>query len=311
MRIWIIRGVVLSTLAVVLWYFGPQAWIVLAARVGGTTTTAYVDLDLVGPDRAPQWLRKNPALFRAVLEELSPHIDGKVRIDDEVALTRLAGILDGLSWVEDVRLRPASGGGFKLSMVLRRPVLEVVPDGSAIGAVAPVYVTAAGICLKHGVYDLASGLPTCRLLSGPIPGSRPVYILGREHPDPRVLAAALVAAEWRDEMRPLVPDAPRLVEVDASNLHYRMLADRRISQVRVVLERAGGGTTRLDYGLPPNPSLPRVAITQKAQVLRNLLGQHPGLAGVEQADLRFVNTWANWVRRTGGTGGRARGGSGR
>ena len=77
------------------------------------------------------------------------------------------------------------------------------------------------------------------------------------------------------------------------------------------LQRAGGGATRLDYGLPPNPSLPRVPIGTKAQVLRNLLGRYPGLAGVEQADLRFVNTWARWVRRADVAGSQARGTVGR
>jgi len=57
--------------------------------------------------------------------------------------------------------------------------------------------------------------------------------------------------------------------------------------------------------------LPRVASTDKGWVLRKILGRHPGLAGVEQADLRFVNTWSQWVRGTGATGDRALSGVGR
>ena len=141
----------------------------------------------------------------------------------------------------------------------------VVPIGAAAGKVDPVFVTAEGICLRHGAWDLSSGLPECRLLEGPMPGRLPVYILGEEHPDPRVLAAAAVAVEWRDAVAPGLTRPLPLVEVDASNLHYRLLADRRTSQVRVVVRRGDGGEARLDYGQPPNQPLPRVALIEAAE----------------------------------------------
>jgi hypothetical protein len=319
MRTWILRCAVLLVFALLVWQFGPKAWVVLSARLGGAASIT-VDLDRVGlsPEgrggstaRVPAWLRDNPALFRAVLEEISPCLKTRVRLDDEVALTRVAGVLNGMSWVSDVRVRPADGGGFRLSLELRRPVLEVVPDGAAVGRVPPVYVTAEGICLSHGEYDLDSGLPRCRMISGSTPGSLPLYILGKRHPDSRVIAAAAVAREWRDEMIPLVPGAPRLVGVDASNLHYRLLADRRTSQVRVALRRSDGGVALFDYGLPPGQPITRVAVADKAAVLSKVLDRHPGLAGVSQADLRFVNMWENWVRPAAAPSTRARGGFGR
>jgi hypothetical protein len=312
MRTWFVRCAVLSVAAILLWLFGPRAWVVLSARLGGpSTVAATIDLDSVGPGSAPVWLRDSPALFRAVLEEISPGLKRRVRVEDEADLTRVAGILAGMSWVADVRVRPSAEGGFRLRLELRRPVLEVVPKGAAAGKVQPVFVTAEGICLRHGDYDVASGLPRCELISGPTPGSLPLYILGQEHPDPRVLAAAAVAREWRDEMKPLVANAPRLVEIDANNLHYRMLADRRTSQVRVVLRRSDGGAARIDYGLPPGQPLPRVSIADKAAVLTKILARHPGLAGVSQADLRFVNLWEKWVRTVAATGTGARGALGR
>ena len=108
-----------------------------------------------------------------------------------------------------------------------------------------------------------------------------------------------------------MPGAPRLVGVDASNLHYRLLADRRTSQVRVALRRSDGGVALFDYGLPPGQPITRVAVADKAAVLSKVLDRHPGLAGVSQADLRFVNMWENWVRPAAAPSTRARGGFGR
>ena len=121
-------------------------------------------------------------------------------------------------------------------------------------------------------------------------------MVGQLHPDPRVLAAAAVAREWRDEVAARLPEAPPLCEVDASNLDYRYLADRQTSEVRVALRRADGGVARFDYGHPPGQPWPRVAVADKVQVLRAVLSRYPGLAGVERGDLRFVNLWEDWLR---------------
>lgn len=308
MRIWVIRCVALLATIVVVWSFGPRAWTVLAAHIGpdgpdgsdgsdgsGVDHGPVVDLDRVGLRTAPAWLLDNQALRRSVFEELSQHLRGEIGLLDPAAAQALTERLQGLSWVAAVRLAPVSNR-FTISLELRRPVLEVVPVGSAAGRVPAVYVTADGICVRRSTYDLASGLPRCPVLDGPVRGSLPHFLLGRTHPDPRVLAAAAVAREFCDEMRPLVPGAPALVEVDASNLAYRLLDSQNVSEVRIALARRGGGVTRFDYGHPPGSPMLRVALADKASVLRRVLERYPGLAGLARADLRFVNLWEDWLR---------------
>ena len=108
-------------------------------------------------------------------------------------------------------------------------------------------------------------------------------------------AAAAVAVEWRDEMRPLVPAAPPLVEVDASNLGYQFIAEARVSEIRVGLRRQDGAVVYLGYGRPPGARLERLPIATKAQVLQRILAHAPGLMGLQGGDLRFDNRWRDWL----------------
>jgi len=291
---WVIRTTVLTAFAVVLWFFGPRAYEAMSARVGGST--AWVDLDRVALRDGPAWLQGNPALVRSVLSELSPALRGELRQDDEAGLLRVAQDLQAASWVLAAKLRPAHPDRFQLALELRRPVLEVVPDGAAAGRVNAVFVSADGVCMWRAPGAGASGLPECRLLEGVVPGSLPVYQIGQEHPDPRVLAAASVAAEWRDEIHTRLTVAPQLLEVDASNLDYRLVADPSYSEVCVVLRRRDGGVASLAYGHPPQSPFPRVANEDKARVLGKILKRFPGLNGLDKGDLRFVNLWENWLR---------------
>lgn len=294
MRPWVIRITVLSTFSVVLWLFGPQAYDVLSARVSGPSPL--VDLDRVALSESPKWLRKNAALVRSVLSELSPVLRGQLRQDDETSLSRVVEQLRSLSWVSSAAIRPAHPDRLQLALELRRPVLEVIPQGAAAARVEPVFVSVDGICIRREPGSLPSGLPVCRLLDGVVPGSDPIYQLGEEHPDPRVLAAARTAVEWRDEVGSGFPAAPELLEVDASNLDYRMVADRQYSEICVVLRRQDGGSAVFGYGLQPGSPFPRVAIPDKVRVLRQILSRYPGLNGVDKGDLRFVNLWENWLR---------------
>ncbi|MEE2888431.1 MAG: hypothetical protein VX951_13455 [Planctomycetota bacterium] len=291
---WVIRIVVLATTTVVLWFFAPQAYQALAARIG--EPGPMVDLDRVALRDAPSWLRTNPVLVRSALSELSPVLRGEFRQDDAAGLAQVVAALQELSWVESAALRPSHPDRLQLALELRRPGLEVVPEGLAAGRINPVLVSAAGICIRCEPGSAPSGLPVCRLLDGVLPGSLPIYQIGEEHPDPRVLSAASAAVEWRDQVRTRHPAMPELIEVDASNLGYRLLADPNYSEICVVLRRQDGGATRLAYGHPPGSPYPRVAIEDKLKVLGKILARYPGLNGLDKGDLRFVNLWENWLR---------------
>ena len=298
MKLWAIRCAVLTALGLVLWFFGPDAWAVLASRIGVGGSTAQIDLDLADLRSAPPWLHADRVLGRTVLEELAPTLNQQIALGDGAAAQEVATGLEMLSWVEHARLSPVYPNRLSLELELRRPVLEVIAEGPAARHVAPVYVTAAGICLYRSEHGAGSGLPVFRIIEGPLPGSLPVYILGEEHPDPRVLAAAAVALEWRDELAPLVPGVPDLVEVDASNLGYVLLAEQDLSEVRVSLRRADGGVALFGFGHPPGDRVlgERVAVADKARVLGMVLDRYPGLVGVERGDLRFVNRWESYLR---------------
>jgi len=87
-----------------------------------------------------------------------------------------------------------------------------------------------------------------------------------------------------------------LVEVDAANLDYRLLGRIAQAEVRVGLARAEGGIAWFDYDHPPWSEAERVSSKDKAWVLAQILALHPGLAGVQSGDLRFVNRWRDWLR---------------
>lgn len=286
--VWPARLVVLLTLGVVLWVAGPKAYHVLAARLDAAPDGGpLVDLDLVGFGERPDWL-KGPLLL-AVARDLSPRLAEKVHLLDRAAAQRVERRLLASPWVKGVRLREERPDRFQVSLDLRRPVVEVEAPGGRL------LVDRDGVCLPPA--RPSSGLPRVVLTGLPEYGGRtgPAVRFGMPHPDPAVRAAAAVAVEWRDEMVPLVPGAPPLVEVDTSNLDYRFLDEARVSEVRVGLRREDGGVVYLAYGRPPGARLERVPVATKARVLQRILDHAPGLMGLRGGDLRFENRWRDWL----------------
>jgi hypothetical protein len=286
--VWVLRVLVVLAFVSTLWLAGPRAWYVLAHRFGGSEPDGEdtVRLDHVGFRQRPSWL--DDQLLLAVLVELAPGLHGELAAMDETGARQFERRLMSSPWVERVGLRRVSPGRLVADIELRRPVLEVwlTPRGPP-----QVLVDGEGVCLP-AVGE--TGLPRTVVLRGP--GASADRLLGKRHPDPRVRAAALVAVEWRAELRSRVPAAPPLVEVDATNLGYLFLADGRWSEVRIGLARADGGIAYLAYGHPPRSRAPRVAIGTKARILRAMLAEFPGLSGIDGGDLRFVNRWRDWVR---------------
>jgi len=286
MKLWLLRIAVLIALAVTLTVAGPRAWTVLARRLPAHkgSDAASVDLQCVGFAAAPAWLR-GPLLI-AVLRDLEPNLRGRAGILDSEAAGRLRARLSASPWVEHVTLERVFPDRLRVALELRQPVLEVRRSDAAL---LEALVDAQG----HSLPGVAvPGLPRVHLLE---PGTPVDLAWGAPHPDPRVLAAAAVAVEWRDELTPLVADAPQLIEVDAANLGYRYLADGRWSEIRVGVRRGDGDIAYLGYGHPPGSAAPRVAAADKARVLRSLLQEYPGLVDVAKGDLRFVNRWRDWV----------------
>jgi hypothetical protein len=198
---------------------------------------------------------------------------------DEAAAVELSRRLRAVPWVRDVALERLFPDRFRIGVELRRPVLVV---RAAAGADAVCAVDGTGICLPVADVDL------------PATTSSAAVELGRAHPDPAVVAAAAVAVEWAEEIAPHVPGAPDLVEVDATNLGYRFLADRRFSEVVVGL-RGADGVASLAYGHAPGSAAPRVPLEVKRTVLRGMLAEFPGLSGLRGGDLRFRNRWRDWL----------------
>ncbi|MEE9125817.1 MAG: hypothetical protein V3U11_01630 [Planctomycetota bacterium] len=283
---------VLLALALTIWLAGPKAYEVLAARwhrsQGDGPGGPRVDLDLVSFGERPDWLR-GPFLL-TVARDLSPRLSEKVGLLDEVDARRVKTRLLASPGVKTVRLRQEHPDRFRVSLDLRRPVLEVEFPG------ARLLVDRHGVCLPPT--RSSSGLPVAVLtgLPGYPAGGQPARIrMGMPHPDPVVRAAAAVAVEWRDEMVPLVPEAPPLVEVDTSNLDYRFIAAARVSEVRVGLRRGDGQIVYLAYGRPPGARLERLPVAAKAKILECILAHAPGLMGLQGGDLRFANRWRDWL----------------
>jgi len=281
--------VVLLTLAVTVWFAGPKAYEVLAARLDPAADGGpVVDLDLVGFGERPEWLKG--ALLLAVARDLSPRLSEKIRLLDEAGAQKVKTRLLALPWVKAVRLREEQPNRFRVSLDLRRPVVEVEAPGGRL------LVDHHGVCLPPT--RLSSGLPRVVLTGLPgysAGGTRAPARFGMPHPDPVVRAAAAVAVEWRDEIVPLVPKAPPLVEVDSSNLGNRFIAEARVSEVRVGLRREDGQVVYLAYGRPPGARLERVPVATKAKVLGLVLAHAPGLMGLQGGDLRFENRWRDWL----------------
>ncbi|MCR9248204.1 MAG: hypothetical protein NXI31_24505 [bacterium] len=269
-----------------MWLCGPRAADVLAARYRqATEQSPAVELDRVGFVTEPSWLQGS--LLLAVSADLGPWLQNRIAILDEPAAKRLEAGLETSAWVRDVGLSRAFPDRFRLAIDLRRPVLAVhAGDGSLLGL-----VDATGVALPA----VATDLPRVQLYRG---GGSPRLRMtpGAAVREPRVLAAVSIAAEWRDTLAPLVPDCPRLLEVDTTNLGERWMRGRAYPEVRVTLARADGHPVIFGYGRPVESELPRVAVRTKATVLTRVLARHPGLAGLVAGDLRFINRWADYLQ---------------
>lgn len=306
---WLLRILVLAALALTLWFAGPRALAVLRARVADASTreSAPIDLGRGRFVRVPAWAAgRDPAsdaLRLAIASDLVERLDGGGRITalrmlDDAGAGELAARLQQSPWVLAVRTEREFPDRLRVELDLREPVLLVqraAADGTPLDE---ALVDARGICIPpvRG-YPARAGsagptLPLTVLVGDPPPPvERRAVLAGAVHPDRRVPAAAAIAAEWKREFVALCPEAPPLLEVDASNLDYRYLAGRRWAEVRVGLQAADGELVWFDYGRPPDSPLPRVPIADKVAVLRAILAEHPGLTALSRGSLILRNTW--------------------
>lgn len=276
----------LSAFVATLVVFGPRARHVLAARLSSANKNSPpVALDRVGFLDLPAWLPKSALL--AVARDLQPQLCGSVPILDDEAGRLLQRRLETVSWVQKARLQRVFPDRLRLQLDLRRPVLRVLAsDGELLC-----------LCDRDGVALPAvefADLPCTQLSPATGPGSFAAKP-GERIADDRVLAAAAVAVEWRDELAPLVDGCPRLLEVDAMNLRERYVQHPHYPEIRVLLARSDGGTAVFAYGHPPDAEAQRVPVADKAKVLRLVLAEHPGLAGLRGGDLRFTVRWQDWL----------------
>ena len=119
---------------------------------------------------------------------------------------------------------------------------------------------------------------------------------GEKAPDDRAIEAAAIAVEWRDELAPLVPGCPRLLEIDANNLALRWAKAPEYPEVRVRLQRQDGAPVVFGYDHPVGSKWPRVPVATKATVLKSVLQEFPGLNGLVSGDLRFERRWRSWLQ---------------
>lgn len=277
---------VLTAFAVTLWFCGPRAMNVLAARFEeASRNSPLVALDRVGFLERPEWMDK--PLLLAVSAALSPWLSDEVPILDDMALRRLRDGLVKVVWVREATVERVFPDRLRVHIELRRPVLAVRDgDGNPLclvdrdATMLPWVDTAVPSTFLYR----EGGSPTMAVTPG-----RPVV-------DERVRAATGVAVEWRDGIAPLVPQCPALLEVDASNLGERLLRGPSYPEVRVKLRRDDGAGVVFAYDHPVGSAMRRVSPESKAAVLGNVLGRHPGLRGLIAGDLRFSRRWADYLQ---------------
>ena len=283
---WTARVLVLGAFAVTVWFCGPRAAEVLAAKFGsGSQPGPTVALDRVGFVERPDWLTDEMLL--SVAETVSPWLSDEVGILDEATSLRLRDGLLSTPWARSVRIERVFPDRFRLNLELRRPVMAV-----HAGDDEPLcLVDAAGFMLPWS----DSELPVVRLYRD---GGSPTMAVsyGERARARRVLAAAQVVEEWRREVAPLVRDCPRLVEVDATNLGERWIVGVQYPEIRVVLARDDGELVSFAYGRPPDSPLPRVPARTKALVLDNIVRERPGLAGLVAGELRLARRWKDYLQ---------------
>ena len=289
--LWTVRAVALGALCATLWFAGPRALDVVSARLSASARNSpLVALDRVGFVERPEWMDK--PLLLAVSAALSPWLSDEVPILDDATILALCDGLRSVPWVAEARVERAFPDRLQVQVGLRRPVLAV-RDG---GGQPLCLVDREGRMLPW--VELA--LPSTFLFAEGGAVSMAVA-MGELAPDPRVVVAAAIAVEWRDELAPSVkPEAgqqcPRLLEVDATNLGERWLRGPSYPEVRVKLARADGAAVVFNYDRPVSSPLPRVPVQSKATVLTNVLREHPGLSGLVAGDLRFSHRWADYLQ---------------
>ncbi len=289
-RLRALQIVVLVAFVATVWFAGPKAYRVLAARLAPDPARGpHVELDRVGFLAVPDWLDRS--LLRSVATELSTVLTGEVALHDEAALRELRNRLTALPWVADASFQHSYPRGLRAEIVLRRPRLAVRivrpgPDPENVATTA--LVDDAGVWLPP--VQTLTPLPYVSLptLDTPI-------TFGAACTDPFVRAALGVALEWTQHVAPLLRAAPTLVAVDPANLGRRYIADPARAQISVGLATADGTTAWFDYDHPVDAADPRVEPTVRANIVEQILGEYPGLRGLRGGDLRFVNTWRKYL----------------
>jgi hypothetical protein len=189
--------------------------------------------------------------------------------------------------VREVRLERAFPDRFAVQLDLRRPVIGVRGyDGTPL-----CLLDRDGVALPW----VDTPLPAVWLYrEGGAPTMR--FEPGVRISEPRALAAAAIAIEWRDEFAPLVSGCPALLEVDTTNLGEKWMRGRGYPEVRVKLRREDGAPVIFMYDRPVDSPFPRVPVATKAAVLAKVLTKHPGLRGLIAGDLRLQNRWADYLQ---------------
>ena len=283
---WAVRVIVLVAFAATVWFCGPNAAAVLAARFGGEAQPGpMVHLDHVGFTDRPEWLDGD--MLVAVAESVSPWLSDEVGILDEDTSRRMRDGLLSTPWVHDVRVERVFPEQFRLHLTLRRPVLAVLNADSE----SLCLVDEFGVMLPW----VDSDLPKLRLYQE---GGSPTMTVqvGSVTDEPRVMVGARIAKEWRERLAPLVADCPQLLEIDATNLGERWIRGPEYPEVRVHLRRVDGMPVRFGYGRPVHSSMDRVPVSRKAEVLNKILAKHEGLEELTGGDLRFARRWADYLQ---------------
>ncbi|MEC7726063.1 MAG: hypothetical protein VYD05_11150 [Planctomycetota bacterium] len=283
---WTVRAFVLCAFAAAVWFGGPRTAEVLAAKFGdGKQPGPMVALDRVGFVEKPAWMSDD--MLVGVAASLSPWLSGEVGILDEATGLRLRDGLVSTPWVESARMERVFPDRFRIHIELRRPSLSV-----HAGDDTPLcLVDDQGVMLPWS----PNRLPVVRLYRE---GGSPTMAVsfGERARERRVTVAAMVAAEWRAQVVPLVKSCPDLLEVEVSNLGERWIVGMQYPEIRVVLARADREPVSFAYGRPPDSPLPRVPARTKALVLDNILRAHAGLDGLIAGDLRLARRWKDYLQ---------------
>lgn len=303
---WLPRLLVLSALVLTLVIAGPRAWRAVAARIeaqaaGSAARSPLVATDRLGSIDGPPWLRGD--LLRAFLTDLEPLLRGSVRIMDEPAARALRERLLTSAWVRSVSIDRAFPDRFRVHFDLRRPVARLI-GSAAEGSHTLAVFDADGVPLPTRGVELPE-LPIVALEGAAPAFDRTTLEAGVASVDRRILAACAVAAEWRDELAPLLPEVPALRAIDPRNVDYGLVADPHYARVLVGLQRGTGGSGDQQRGREVDAGLAwfhhgvaqrhggAVSPATRAEVLRQILAERPGLVGVDGGDLRLRNLWRN------------------